>query len=58
MRAIAKFEKRGRYEYSGFLEQEKYNYKPNNLILSHIFVRNSKSSWLPPALMSLFMACA
>ena len=25
-RAIAKFEKRGRYDYGGILKQEKYNY--------------------------------
>ena len=37
MRAIAKFEKRGRYEYSGFLEQEKYNYKPKLLQPAHDF---------------------
>jgi hypothetical protein len=47
-------EKRGRYKYSGLLEQEKYKYKPNNLNSPPFFVRNSKSSFLNGTCLLIF----
>jgi len=44
MRA-SKSEKRGRYKYSGSLEQEKYNRRPNWPLFANIFVRKSKGGW-------------
>jgi hypothetical protein len=38
-------EKRGRYEYSGFLEEQKYNQTRNWALFANIFVRKSKGGW-------------
>jgi hypothetical protein len=41
---VAKLEKRGRYKYSGLLDQKKYNGSANSLNFAHISVRKSKSN--------------
>ena len=41
-RPLAKFKKRGRYKYSGFTNQQKYNRKGESLKFANILLENLK----------------